>query len=134
MPAVFRACGAVGLGVLGVGAGSVPAAGLGDREGRRLQAPALAAVAASCGRCALWPALLDRGAVPARAAGGAAADPLVPQPEPGRPSGDRLPGRVGAASTAWASTWMPAAAQPWVWALAGWLVIGWLLAAVIARR
>ena len=27
-----------------------------------------------------------------------------------------------------------AAAQPWVWALAGWLVIGWVLAAVMWRR
>ena len=33
-----------------------------------------------------------------------------------------------------ASTWTPRLAQPWVWALAGWLVIGWVLAAAMWRR
>ena len=47
-------------------------------------------------RTVLLAGLLTALAVPARAAGGVAADPLVSQPEPGRPARRRLPGRVGA--------------------------------------
>ncbi len=88
----FRPRGAVGLGI-GVGAfrlvGQVanlsyrPASNPAHERWPRL-------------RTVLLAGLSDRAAVFARTARGAAADPFVSQPEPGRPARRRIPGRAGA--------------------------------------